>query len=102
MATRLWQRALDASREKDREVIMRQSSANPADLIGAINRYQSESKGKPIRLPNKERFFVRDMLGKVSKWVKKFVEVGDLLVQIDPLHTAPPWAALRFILQVGV
>nr|POF13582.1 vegetative incompatibility protein het-e-1 [Quercus suber] len=49
-------------------------------------------QGKPIRLPNGESFFVRDILEKMSRRVKKFVAVGDTVVQYDPGHAALPWA----------
>jgi len=40
-----------------------------------------------------------DIYAKITKWVKNFVEVGDIAVQYDPVHAALPWAAVRLILQ---
>ena len=34
--------------------------------------------------------------------MKKFVEVGDSVVQYDTAHAALTWAAVRFILQVSI
>ena len=89
-------------RPKDKEIILPSFTAQPEELIIEIERYSSQSKGKPIKLPNGESFFVRDVLEQVSRWVKKFVEVGDAAVQYDPGHAALPWAAVRLILQVNI
>ncbi|KAL1306480.1 hypothetical protein AAFC00_005175 [Neodothiora populina] len=95
----LWQEALDALGEKDRSVIPG-NFAKPEELLVEVSRYSSESKGKSIKLPNEEAFFVRDALEKVARWVKKFIEVGDAAVQYDLGHAALPWAAIRLVLQV--
>ncbi|KAK5128139.1 hypothetical protein LTR08_004175 [Meristemomyces frigidus] len=96
----LWQKARDALRPKDKDVILPSFTSKPEELIIEIERYSSQSKGKSIKLPNGESFFVRDVLERASRWVKKFVEVGDTAVQYDPGHAALPWAAVRLILQV--
>ena len=33
-------------------------------------------------------------------WLNKFKEIGDIVVQYDPVHAALPWAGVRFILMV--
>ncbi|TKA63807.1 hypothetical protein B0A55_11845, partial [Friedmanniomyces simplex] len=98
----LWQKARDALRPKDKDVIPPSFMSKPEELIVEIEKYSSQSKGKPIKLPNGESFFVRDVLEKVSRWVKKFVEVGDIAVQYDPGHAALPWALVRLILQMSM
>jgi len=40
-------------------------------------------------------FFAR-----VANVLKAFRDLGDAAAQIDPIHTALPWAGLRFFLQV--
>jgi len=37
---------------------------------------------------------------RLVSWVTKFKEVGDIVVQYDPVHAALPWAGVRFILLV--
>lgn len=39
-------------------------------------------------------------MSKVSIWLQKFVEVGDVAVNYDPGHAALPWAGIRFLLKV--
>ena len=43
-----------------------------------------------------------DVLERVTRWINKFKEVGDVVIQYDPGHAALPWAAIRFILQASV
>ena len=44
---------------------------------------------------------IRDIFAKITKWIEKFIEVGDVAVQYDPGHASLPWAAVRFVLKVG-
>lgn len=96
----LWQKAYDALRLKDKDVIPPTFVTRPEEIVPEVEKYILQSKGKPIKLPNGENLFVRDVLLKVSRWIKKFVEVGDVAVQYDPGHAALPWALLRLVLQV--
>jgi hypothetical protein len=41
-----------------------------------------------------------DLFSKVIKWIDLFKQVGDTVVQYDPVHAALPWAGVRFLLQV--
>lgn len=43
---------------------------------------------------------IRDQLEKVTDWVNKFKQIGDIAVQYDPAHAALPWTGVRFFLQV--
>ena len=42
----------------------------------------------------------RDVCEKITRWVQKFQNVGDIIVQYDPVHASLPWAAVRLLLQV--
>lgn len=44
---------------------------------------------------------LRDLATKVATWLNKFKEIGDIVIQIDPIHAALPWAAIRFLLLVS-
>lgn len=41
-----------------------------------------------------------DLFRKIVKWIDLFKQVGDTVVQYDPVHAALPWAGVRFLLQV--
>ncbi|PWO21513.1 SPS1, Serinethreonine protein kinase [Pyrenophora tritici-repentis] len=60
-----------------------------------------ESRWKYAR-KNGEVVIVRDVLGKIIRWVDTFKQVGDAAVQYDPGHASLPWAGIRFLLQVAV
>lgn len=51
---------------------------------------------------NGELVFLRDILGKMSVWINRFKEVGDVAMQYDSSHAALPWAGVRLVLQVSV
>lgn len=51
---------------------------------------------------NGDVVIVRDVLEKITKWVNKFKDTGDVVAQYDPAHLALPWAAFRFLLQTAV
>lgn len=40
----------------------------------------------------KKMIIVRDLLGKLTKWLDTFVKVGDAAMQYDPTHAALRWA----------
>lgn len=87
---------------KDKGDLPLQEASDPAKLLDYINDQIDRNKGGYVPLPNGERFFVRHALQKTAECVRRFVAVGDVAVQCDPLHAGLPWAALRFILQVSV
>lgn len=37
---------------------------------------------------------------KVCVWLDKLKGIGDIVVNVDPLHAGVPWAAIRLLLQV--
>jgi bifunctional pyridoxal-dependent enzyme with beta-cystathionase and maltose regulon repressor activities len=50
---------------------------------------------------NGDVVIIRDTLSRIVEWVKKFRDVGDVVVQYDPTHAALPWAGVRLLLQVS-
>ena len=57
-------------------------------------------KSWSFKRKNGEKVIVRDVLAKVAKWVNHFKDLGDIVVQYDPVHAALPWAGIRFLLNV--
>lgn len=43
-----------------------------------------------IRKPNGGTLILRDVFEKIVVWVQKFKEVGDIVVQYDPVHASLP------------
>ena len=50
---------------------------------------------------NGQQVILRDVAQKILYWLQKFKDVGDMAMNFDPVHTALPWAAFRFLLQVS-
>ena len=73
-----------------------------AELLNLTDEARLRCIGKAWRFRRRsdETVIVRDVLGKVAKWVNRFKEIGDVAVQYDPVHAALPWAGVRFLLQV--
>lgn len=45
---------------------------------------------------------MREVTNRILDWLDKFKEIGNLVSSFDPIHSALPWAGIRFILQVAV
>jgi hypothetical protein len=73
-----------------------------SDLRGDVDvaRQKCEDSRLHFKRRSGEKVILRDLLGKVIKWVNLFKQVGDTAVQYDPGHAALPWALVRFVLQV--
>ncbi|SMR60228.1 unnamed protein product [Zymoseptoria tritici ST99CH_1E4] len=96
----LWDKALRELPKEDQATLKSHwTGSSPEDLIKDIEKHQKATKEKSVIKLRNQKYFVRDVLGKVTTWLQKFVQVGDTIVQHDPGHAALPWAAVRLILQ---
>ena len=43
---------------------------------------------------------VQETADRLVGWIARFKEIGDIVMQYDPVHAALPWAGVRFILLV--
>ncbi|VUC26892.1 unnamed protein product [Clonostachys rosea] len=57
-----------------------------------------ESKKWEVKLGS-QSFRVRNGLSNIIDWLQRFKEVGDVVVNFDPVHAALPWAPFRLLLQ---
>lgn len=67
-----------------------------------LMRERCDEKRWRYRNKKGEEVILRDVFAKIVTWVDKFKQVGDTIVQYDPVHAALPWAAVRFVLQIAV
>jgi hypothetical protein len=65
------------------------------------SRQRLEDKSWSFKRKNGETVYVGGLLAKASKWINHFKDIGDIVVQYDPVHAALPWAGVRFLLTVG-
>lgn len=62
-----------------------------------------EKKGKEWKIKFRGDDIVLGHVGmKILHWLNRFKEIGDIIIQFDPVHAALPWAGLRFLLKVEI
>ncbi|RPB27796.1 hypothetical protein L211DRAFT_802387 [Terfezia boudieri ATCC MYA-4762] len=49
-----------------------------------------------------KEFDLQETADRLVQWITKFMQVGDIAIQYDPVHAALPWAGVRFILLLVV
>ena len=97
-AQSLWSRATnsDGLSSQERKTLadigFRADSREMASAVRSMTaEILSEKKGE-----------LRDVGMKILRWIDKFTQIGDTIVQFDPVHAALPWAGFRFLLQVDL
>ena len=83
-----------------------QSDTSPAlricqEILLVARHKQAECNDKRWKIPGHKDVELSHIYGSVAKSVQKFVGVGDVASQIDPLHFGIPWAAVRLALLVS-
>ena len=68
-------------------------------MHGILNKKKGEFSKVKLR---GEEIVLRDVGMKILHWVDMFKQIGDIIVQYDPVHAALPWAGFRFLLQLCV
>lgn len=99
-----WAKAFERLSEEDRKLLPLdevERADYPEEVLREIRKSKDMCKGKQFSFKGKS-FSTRDLAEKASIWVKRFQNIGDSVVQYDPVHAALPWAAVRLILQVCV
>jgi hypothetical protein len=101
----LWARAVNKLSAEDKASINfsynKLSILSDLKLETEVAQQKCDEKRLGFKRRNGEKVILRDLLGKVVKWINLFKEVGDVAVSYDPGHAALPWALVRFLLQVG-
>jgi 3-dehydroquinate synthetase len=93
-AQSLWSKAFD-SNELHQELETLKGIGFQANALESV----SEARSFVEKLLNDKK--KKD--GKIEKFLNcmdRFKEIGDIIVQFDPVHAALPWAAVRFLLKV--
>ncbi|KAG4442329.1 hypothetical protein IFR05_002180 [Cadophora sp. M221] len=102
----LWARRVEKPRPEDKTTI--NFSFNKLSILSDLKveteaaQLKCEERRLGLRRQNGEKVILRDVLGKVAKWITLFREVGDVVVSYDPGHAALPWALVRFVLQASI
>ena len=101
----LWALALSKLSQEEQQTISaihEGKSDSIASLLAVVQDSERVCISKQWRYRRKsgEIVILRDLFGKVVKWLQRFREIGDIVVQYDPVHAALPWAGVRFLLEV--
>ncbi|KAI9669918.1 MAG: hypothetical protein M1831_006954 [Alyxoria varia] len=104
MPTDLWALAADNLRQEDKNSLgeLKANTTRVEDVASAVEERKKECKDRQWELKRskgKDAIVLRDVFSKISAWLQKFVEVGDVAVNFDPGHAALPWAGIRFLLK---
>jgi hypothetical protein len=73
-----------------------------SDLLEVTEKSRKECVKKRWQYARKsgETVILVDLFSKIVKWVDLFKQIGDTVVQYDPVHAALPWTGVRFLLQI--
>ena len=111
-ARSLWGRAINSDElsQQDRKTLADTSPgvsgremASNVDAVRCIMNGILKEKGQQWKVKfGGEEVVLRDVGMQILRWVDTFKEIGDTIVQYDPVHAALPWAGVRFLLQVDL
>ncbi|RFU29639.1 hypothetical protein B7463_g6719, partial [Scytalidium lignicola] len=107
----IWLEAVDQLSEDEKTIIRQhvpQIQDDDAgslfeDLVaaGRLQQTKHQSKNWKLSLGGRE-VNLRDMASRIVGLLEKVKAVGDIAVNVDPLHAGIPWAAIRLILKVVI
>ena len=102
----LWAAALNTLSEEDRKLVAFNGQSK-LDVLSDLEQLVIRAKENSIkkrwsfhRPGDGQTVILRDLFSKIVVWIDRFKDIGDIVVQYDPVHAALPWAAVRFLLQV--
>ncbi|KAI4138069.1 MAG: hypothetical protein L6R39_006981, partial [Caloplaca ligustica] len=106
-ASSLWEAAAARSKTKFPQEL---TDADPSSVLSSVydeakaRQNDSEKKQWKVKKPGKngEEVKLRDIYGAIASCATRFRDVGDLVVQADPVHTALPWVVIRTCLTAGI
>ena len=110
-APSLWSRAFKGSEltKQERKTledigISQTDTRQIASALGTMTKgIVNGKKGKNWKFQFKgEEIVMGDIGMKILHWIDRFKQIGDIIVQYDPVHAALPWAGFRFLLKVGL
>lgn len=93
---------------RDRETIEEYILPTSSDIDLALEQALAAAKEKQRCCDEKRWTFtfagqavtVKDEADKVVHWLNRFKAVGDIVVNVDPVHAGLPWAGVRLLLEV--
>ena len=106
----LWRRAfcspeLTSERETLTTIQVDINTWSPAEVASALGTMTegilNRKRGKDWKISFRgDEIILKDIGMKILRWVDNFKQIGDIVVQYDPVHAALPWAGFRILLKV--
>lgn len=103
----LWNLAIKKLSEEEKSAILTIGLDSKIDilqhLITEVINKQTDFEAKRWKFDfNGRQIIPRDVFQKILFAIEKFKQVGDLAVNVDPVHASLPWAGVRLLLEVGL
>jgi hypothetical protein len=103
----LWDQATIKLDKKEQAIIsqIRDSACKPNELLNEVNKEVAKCEARKwsiYKTHSGRRIFLRDVLDRITGFLRKITAVGDTLVQYNPGHLSIPWAFARFLLVVSL
>lgn len=100
--------ALQRISDGDREILQPFILSTKDDINGVLQRTLVAAKEKQAECDTKRWTFtisgrtitLKEEADKIVRWLDRFKAVGDVAVNVDPIHAGLPWAGVRFLLEV--
>jgi hypothetical protein len=102
----LWSEALKLLRPDDEEKL-RLKAAGKLTVLNEVlkaaeeKREQCKDRQWKIKKKNGSIIVLRDVFDKMVKWLNKLEAIVNFVAQLDSVHLALPWAAIKFFLQIS-
>ncbi|RPB27788.1 hypothetical protein L211DRAFT_802384, partial [Terfezia boudieri ATCC MYA-4762] len=101
----LWAKAYHKAPDKLKQHLA--ANLNNPDILQDVLQRAIQAKeanvAKQLKLKWGDREFdLQETADRLVRWITKFMQVGDIAVQYDPVHAALPWAGVRFVLLLVV
>ena len=89
--------------EDDRRRLQRNASFKVNDLLADVKNREQEASEKKLTAKTKhgEIVIFRVSYARIARAIERGIDFGNWAAQLDPVHLALPWAAVKFLLQVG-
>jgi hypothetical protein len=103
----LWDQAADSLSPKEKAFIQEHittaisSHTDFQIILKAVQEKKKKSEEDRWKFTFKGHEVVLcDVADRVCTWLDRFKQIGDIAVNVDPLHAGLPWAGIRLLLQV--
>jgi len=104
----LWDEALQTLSKMEKSIVLEHVPSETSHLDVMLEALMKEAQDKRRACEAKRWTFevkghvfeLHRVADKVFDWLNKFKQIGDIVVNVDPLHVGVPWAGIRFLLRV--